>query len=97
MRMVLSANTARPHQLIAGSWWEGRPVCALSIWEGDRMTLWENCSRSKVLDQSRTLVHEENCDSIYAVVDCAIKGSRKNKKRKIKKSYKNWNIKNIVP
>lgn len=81
MRMVLSANTARPHQLIAGSWWEGRPVCALSIWEGDRMTLWD-CSRSKVLDQSRKLVREENCDSIYTVVDCAIKGSRKKQEKK---------------
>lgn len=84
MRMVLSANTARPHQLIAGSWWEGRPVCALSIWEGDRMTLWENCSRSKVLDQSRKLVREENCDSIYTVVDCNKRKQKKTRKEKLK-------------
>lgn len=42
-RLLLSMNPSRPHQLIDGSWLEGRPVCALSIRQTGSMTVWEDC------------------------------------------------------
>lgn len=55
-RLLPSANPPRPHQLIAGCWLEGRPICALSIWQTGSMTAWEeqeirvqNLSKKKVV------------------------------------------------
>lgn len=52
VRTVLSVNASRAHRLTAHIWREGRPVCALSIWKTDRMTVWEICRGTMEPDQS---------------------------------------------
>ena len=56
MRSVLSVNSSRPHQLIAGSWWEGRAARALLSWETGSMSGWENFRETVEPDQ-----REETC------------------------------------
>lgn len=65
---AVSKSIQTTHQLIAGSWWEGRPIYAHSHWETGSMTAWENSGETVEPDQSRKLVQEEDCDSIYSAV-----------------------------
>lgn len=64
MRLVSSVTPS--------SLWEGRPIGVLSIWETGSMTVWEICRGTMEPDQTRKLVKEKDCDSIYSTVVLAM-------------------------